>query len=499
MAAARRLEPARHVFVVCCVLAILIHLPALPLRIMGWVDLILDTRSAVEDEPFDADSFIPIELDLDGLEPSGQPGEDPSAPGSGQGTGPTGETEVDVGVPPAVSASAPPAPPPPPVPPPPPPTPTGDDALDAGLPDAAPRAEDAGPEDAGPPDAEPADAGPEDAAPSDADPPDASPVSEPSDAGPRPIASLDPPKAASPPGLQDPDELTKVTRGLTAAPNVQVLLVGKQLRLHPVGKELGKLLSSLREWNSFFAGTGIDPVADLEHMQITGPELRNSSQVVSILEFSSSPEAIRSALDVVVKRGGGTWLEGKPFPTARAKADKAERLFVILPARRILAVLPGKDEAKIDDLAKLPAYPANLPFAIQISMVTPHRAFRSMEVIEIPESIVKMRLRAYGHGAGGGKLELEFLDESADKAIASAAKLTEQWGKVQAAAMLGLIFLDDMPFKAEGTRIVGSTTFTREQLERILALAGKSFVSKSRGGNKASPLDKAPPSPGRKK
>lgn len=484
VAAARRLDPARHVFLLCCVLAAIVHLPAIPLRLMGWLDLLLDApQSRHEDDPIDAESFIPIELDLDDLRPAGEPGGEPE--GSAQPGGPSGgETELELGAPPTPSATAPPAvsasaPPPPPPPPPGPSAQVKDDALDAGPPDAAP------PEDpyadAGPPDT--ADAGPEDAGPDDAGLPDAAPVAEPATSTPPPIASLDRLPDAGPPAkpLQDPDELTKVTKGLTAAPNVQVLLVGKQLRTHAVGKELGKLLSSLREWKSFFEGTGIDPVRDLEHMQITGPELRNSSQVVSILEFSSSPETIKKALDVVVQRGGGSWLEGKPFPTARARADRAPRLFVILPTRRILAVLPGKDEAKIDDLARLPAYPADLPFAIQISMVTPHRAFRTLDVIEIPDSILKMRLRAYAHGAGGGKLELQFLDASPEKATEHATKLTEQWGKVQAAAMLGLIFLDDMPFHAEGATIVGSTTFTREQLERILALADKTFAGKGAG------------------
>ena len=101
---------------------------------------------------------------------------------------------------------------------------------------------------------------------------------------------------------------------------VQVLLVGKTLRGHPVGKEMGKLLAGIPQWRGFFEGTGIDPVTDLEHMQITGPELRNSANVVSILEFSSSGAAIREAVDVVVKRTKGKWLTGKAFPTARVKA-----------------------------------------------------------------------------------------------------------------------------------------------------------------------------------
>src|SRR5690606_16128156 len=130
---------------------------------------------------------------------------------------------------------------------------------------------------------------------------------------------------------------------------------------------------------------------------------------------------IRRAVDVLVTRSKGAWLTGTAFPTARAKAHGAERLFVILPSRRILAVLPGDDEKKIDALARLPAYPAGLPFAIQLSIVTPHRAFRSIEAIQIPESIVKLRLRAYGEPGGGGRIELELLDASPADAAKNAA------------------------------------------------------------------------------
>ncbi len=355
--------------------------------------------------------------------------------------------------------------------------------MDAGAPDAAPEedpyATDAGPEDAGPDGAvrvtdltdagAPPSAAPDPSGAADAGPPVAS--SKP-DAGPR-IVRL------------DPDEQTKVTRGLTAAPNVQVLLVGKQLRTHPVGKELGPLLREIPQWKGFFEGTGIDPVADLDHIQITGPELRRSGQIVSVLEFAGTPERIRSAVEAIVKRNKGEWLAGTTYPTARAKVDKAERLFVLLPTRRILAVLPGKDEGKIDAVGKVPSYPADLPFAIQISMVTPHRAFRSIEALRIPESIKKMRLRAYPHGAGGGKLELEFLDENAAKAKESAVVLSEQWQKLQTAAIAFFLLLEDMDFKVEGDTITGTTTFTRAQLEKILARARDSFTpSKGRGDPK---------------
>lgn len=342
--------------------------------------------------------------------------------------------------------------------------------MDAGAPDAEPD------EDPYALDAGPADAGAVEPSTADAGPP--VPSSDPSDAGP-PIASSKPDAGPRVAGL-DPDEQTKVTKGLTAAPNVQVLLVGKQLRAHPVGKELGPLLREIPQWKGFFEGTGIDPVADLDHIQITGPELRKSGQIVSVLEFVSPPEKIRAAVEAIVKRSKGEWLTGTTYPTARARVDRAERLFVLLPTRRILAVLPGKDEAKIDAIGKVPSYPADLPFAIQISMVTPHRAFRSIEALRIPESIKKMRLRAYPHGAGGGKLELEFLDADAATAKESAVVLSDQWKKLQTAAILGLLFLDDMDFKVEGDTITGTTTFTKEQLAKILALARKSFTPTKR-------------------
>jgi len=460
---------------VTCVVALILHAPIVPSRFLGFIDL-LGARQDLDDEPPNkAEAFVPIDLDLDDLKLPGEgsgeaPGKPPSADGPAEGD------VIDPLPPPITSASvAPPPPPPSPPPPSPPPADTrGEDAMDAGVPDANPNALDASEPLA---DAGPSDAGANDAG-TDADPSAASDAGPPlADAGPGPIASTAPdarpPKG---PGIGDPDDVGKVSRGLTSAPNVQILLVGKQLRAHPLGADFGKLLRDIDQWKTFFDGTGIDPVADVDHMSITGPELRNSSKVVAVMELNTPAEKIRSAIDVVVKRDEkGEWLTGTKFPAARARADKAERLFVLLPDRRILTILPADQTAKIDGLSSLPAYPASLPFAIQLSMVTPHRAFRGIDAITMPDTIGKMRLRVVTDAQGGARLDLEFIDDP-KKAEEDALVLEDQWKKVQTAAMFGLLFLDDLDFTANGERISGSTHFTKEQLAKIMNLARSNLM-----------------------
>lgn len=476
LAAARSLDARPKRVVIACAVALVLHAPLLPTRIMGFMDLL---ASRTDDERDDGskdkgEAFVPIDLDLDDLKLPGEGSSDaPGKPPSGDA--PAEGDVIDPAPPVAGSASvAPPPPPPPPTappPPPPPPDPHADDALDAGVPDAAaPERTDAG---------EPvADAGPSDAGPSDAggEATDAGAPDEP----PGPIASVSPPDAGAPkgPGIGDPLDVGKAARGLTSAPNVQILLVGKQLRAHPLGADFGKMLREIKQWRGFFDGTNVDPVTDVEHMLITGPELRNSSKVVAVMDLSVPADKIRSAVDVVVKRDkNGKWLEGTPFPAAKAKADGAERLFVVLPTRQILTVLPGDEEKNIAGLDKrLPTYPKDLPFAIQLSMVTPHRAFRGIDVITIPETIGKMRLRVVTDAQGGARLDLEFVETDASKAKDDELVLEDQWKKVQTAALLGLLFLDDLDFKTEGDRISGSTHFTKEQLAKIMGLARSNLM-----------------------
>ncbi|AUX22770.1 hypothetical protein SOCEGT47_032800 [Sorangium cellulosum] len=403
--------------------AVLLHLPLLPTPLFAWLDAMFSLRGELAD--YDAgETIVPIDLDLLADDPSAVAAA-PSANGA----------EVPSG------AGAPaPTTPPPAVPPP------------APSASAAPKAPDAGAPDAG--------------------------RKPPGDAG--PDASGKGGDGDDQPKLRDPLNVAGAPGKLASKdPNVQVLIAGDRLRSHALGEWFGRILTSIPQWQSFFRNTNVDPIRDIDHLLIAGPQLRDSSKVVAVMDYRAPTEVMRAAIDVLVERTNGSWIEDAPVPAARATADRNPRLFAMVPDRRLLVVLPADEEDQLSKLKAMKSFNKSSQAGIVLSMLTPANAFRG--VYALPRSLAWMRLTVTPTRDGGADLALTAGDGSPEEARDHARELTQTLNAIRT---LDLGFtrieaLDEVTFNADGKVIWARLHVTNRQLKLIMGFVEQALRDQS--------------------
>lgn len=262
--------------------------------------------------------------------------------------------------------------------------------------------------------------------------------------------------------------------------NVQLLVHNDRVRRHPLGVRIGPLLRGVYQWRDFFGPTSIDPVRDIDRMLIVGPQLRDSRDVVAILQFNVAPEQVRAAVDLLVARDPqGAWLDAG-VPVAQARADRGERAFVF-PSPQVLVVTPPSAQASAERLPKKFRLPGPKGDEIALAkLATPWRAFLGLPFV-IPKSIRSAEVRLSPGEAGGIVVDVLAQDETEPLAAADARTLT---AALTAATSLDLgvlgamlfgssqkKFIERGSFEPDGTQIRGEIVLTRAQLETLLDLA----------------------------
>lgn len=434
----RVVSPKRRAFRVCVGIAIVAHLPFLPLNLGGWMGLL---SSRVEVTDLHGETIIPIDLSM----------ELPSDPGGATDGGGDGSKpgEGDVVVVPVASAPPPPsasAPPP---------------VMSASAPPVA--SADTPPPIASASAAPTASVDPDDPERIyDDDPPAASSA--------EPIASAPVKPEAPKAGVGDPMKAAGGASKVAGdSPNVQVYLASDRLRTHRFGADFGRLLTALPQWASFFQGTGIDPIHDLDHVLIAGPQFRDFRQVVAVMDYNVSSAKIKKAIDQLVVNNHGEHLENTPVPAATLipSFDRSPRILAHVQSKHLLVLLPADAKGKLSELKSMSSFPKS-QVGILISMVTPGRAFRG-GMVNIPESIKSGRLSVTPNADGSALVQLELLDASAEQAAAHAEGLTSDMDQVRGLPLASK-FIDRVEFTASGPKISGVVTVSRQQLAMILAL-----------------------------
>lgn len=260
--------------------------------------------------------------------------------------------------------------------------------------------------------------------------------------------------------------------------NVNLLLVTERIREHPLGPRIGKLIVTFPQWSSFFESGDVDPVRDLNRILVVGPQFRRSADVVAILQHRLPPAAIRAAVDRLVQRPPpGRWLKTK-LPVARARADRAERLFA-LTAPDILVVAPPHLEQQL-----LAAPPKRFPSpdadaALVLHVKTPWRALIGLP-FRLPESIAWLRFDVIPNTDGSVQLRVSAEDANAQLAAEHARSLSDALNALTnpdlgaLGALVGLrsiAFIDKIQLRARAERISGEVRVTPRQLERLLVYA----------------------------
>jgi hypothetical protein len=279
--------------------------------------------------------------------------------------------------------------------------------------------------------------------------------------------------------------------------NVKLLLMNDRIRNLPIAPRIGALVARLPQWSSFFGPTSLDPIRDIERLYVAGPQFRVSADVVAVLEYQVPQTAMRRAIDAIVRREPkGEWLHSK-IPAARARADRAERVFV-LPKSKVLLMVPPYlvDDAleKASQLA-LPAVGGNAAVVAFVS--SPWRALGGLRLpLEVPKSIASVALSVTPSEDGGAVLHLDAVDESNDAAKEHAALLTAAINAVtqQDVGAIGALFfgghtlslVEPIELKADAKTIRGDARITPRQLDRLLGFA-EGWVDSITGGPPAVP------------
>jgi hypothetical protein len=269
--------------------------------------------------------------------------------------------------------------------------------------------------------------------------------------------------------------------------NVRLLVYTERIRNHPLGGQVSQLLSAIQQWRDFFGPSGIDPVRDIDRIYVVGPQLRDSSDVVAILRYGTTDEQIRSAIDALVQRGApdSAWLDA-PVPAARAKADRAERIFVMASPHHVVVTPPSALKSALKLPRNLSIPPPKGDEVASAHITTPWRALMGLP-FRMPRTIKWARIRVVPSTDGGASVFIEMADENDEAAETNARELENL---VRSATQIGfgpfgLKLAERIAFTSEGDKISGEIAITAQQLRRALALAAG--MAQSASGRRALP------------
>jgi hypothetical protein len=259
--------------------------------------------------------------------------------------------------------------------------------------------------------------------------------------------------------------------------NVRLIVYTERIRNQPLGPRVGMLLSQAPQWRDFFGPAGLDPIKDVDRILIAGPQLRDSSQVVAVLKYNVSEGRMRQALDAIVQRdpANGGWLDAG-VPAASARADRAERMFV-MPTPGIVVVTPPSAAKSALGLGAKTKFPAPKgPEIMTAFVVTPSRAFRGL-AFPVSPSIKWVRVQVLPGADGNATAELVAEDESEESAKTNAEE-TQRTLEAMTQLKLGILgsflgkkehrLVERISFSSQGKMIYGSVVVTPRQLATLV-------------------------------
>lgn len=426
-------DTSKRRFRFAIVIAALLHLPAMPyVGLLPWLAHAL--QGPGDDWDYgDDDVIIPITLE--------------SAPA------PAPEPLVEPAPAPAPAPAPTPAPAPAPK-----PTPRDAGAPDASAPDASDPL-DAGPADASP-DADSADAGADADEIADEIADAGAQAIEAEDAGSSEVRDAEPLALAEAGAESSVKDTLGLAGGLTKAvkgkPNIALVLWFDSIKEHPVGRTVSEILQCEPQWKEFLGST-TDPVRDLEGVMLTGPRFSDSSKITVAVQHKLPPAEVEAMIGAMVKRSGdaGGFLDaGAGEIAARAFADRAERIVFTHP-RDMVFITPPEGYEQIRGIDQPLSLPPGEGRAVSLTLVNPWRPMRAFRV-KAPETLTELRLDIVVTRDGGATITVEFDDQDAASAEASAKLLTEELARSPVGSFLG-----GREFTADGSRIQGTVRLSR--------------------------------------
>ncbi|MBN2193477.1 MAG: hypothetical protein JW751_11740 [Polyangiaceae bacterium] len=229
--------------------------------------------------------------------------------------------------------------------------------------------------------------------------------------------------AGRPTYVRDPVAVAaKDSKVVDSNANVQLTIYSENIRSHPLGPRLGRLMANLPQWNDFFGSSTLDPVASIDRIMLVGPDLADSSGLVVLIQHQLPMTEVRAVVDTL----HGEWLKG-PVPAALANADHADRVFV-MPSTNMVVIAPPT----IRDAALSFPRTARVPEpqggeAMYGALKAPGYAFEKVGApLRIPSTVSVLRFWAEPLGDGGGVGRFVAVDGSPEDAQRTMESLRAQ-------------------------------------------------------------------------
>lgn len=312
---------------------------------------------------------------------------------------------------------------------------------------------------------------------------------------PKPTAPAEAPKAApndeapkteEEPSARDPLAMEGSVVGKLAGSNANVRLVIHTAPIgeHPDGARIAELLRRTPQWADFFGPAEVDPILDVDRVEITGTELRSSKNIAAVVQHHVSKGRIDAALEALVARAG-SWVD-KDARLVRIEADGAERV-LRAPNDHIVVVAPPSAERSVRKLPKNARLPSGAPgVAVDAFVKKPAETLRGLRV-KLPASLASAAAEVRATATGGVEILLHVEDSEPELASEHARELetlvrkaTEvdfsrmgAFGALAAFAFGGskTKLVETVTFEEKGKgRIEGRLVLTRKQLATLLDL-----------------------------
>jgi outer membrane biosynthesis protein TonB len=326
---------------------------------------------------------------------------------------------------------------------------------------------------------------------------------------PEPKPERPPAEPAAPPPEQEPQGGSPVALSGAAGKiadsnaNVQLVLYTDRIREHALGRRVGRLLQTTPQWQDFFGPARVDPIRDIDRVLIAGPQLRDSSNVVAVVQHSLPDDRLERGVEALVALGNGEWLDGDT-KIARTRADRAERL-IALPAPGLVVVVPPSAEKSARALGKGVRFPEGPEgVAVKADIKTPWRVFLGLPV-SVPKTIERVRIEVRPRADGGAVLELVGDDESPEAAARDAREIEQliraaselDLGGMGAMGALGSLLLgksqhrmlEKVSVRAEGKQILGTIEVSLQQLSLIMDLAATAIEFQAQRRRERAPVE----------
>lgn len=277
-------------------------------------------------------------------------------------------------------------------------------------------------------------------------------------------------------GPRDPGAMIGMA-GLVTAGQVNVtLLVNMQvIRSHPIGAQLGPVFAGIPQWRDFMKGneTKFNPVTGTDWILIYGPSLIHTDRDAVIVKYNAPDEVIDQTLAAIGKANSNVTVPeaGVPEGVTLGHADNGDRAYLRAPGKVLVIVPPDKASTFAKALKAKGVNPRVRPGeALRLVVKDPHRQV-SVPQIKFPKELSEMRLWIVPSPDGGADVYGEGDCTSEEAAVTTAEALTQVLARTNSglvASMTGGL-LNGLKVEPEGKGVKLHLAASPDQLKKLLA------------------------------